>query len=235
MTENRVEERILFEDNHLLIVNKIPGELVQPDTEKSVSLEDTLKEYIRRKSGKTGNIFLGVIHRIDRPVGGAVIFAKSAKALSRMNRMLQEKKLKKIYWAIVTSKPTETEGTLINFLVRNTRNNTVKTYDKEVKGSLRAETKFSLLAESDRYFLLEIILITGRHHQIRAQLSHYGMPIKGDLKYGAARSNPDGSISLHAREVIFEHPVTHAELRIVAPVLNDKLWQFFENSIPDKQ
>ena len=195
MTENRVEERILFEDNHLLIVNKIPGELVQPDTEKSVSLEDTLKEYIRRKSGKTGNIFLGVIHRIDRPVGGAVIFAKSAKALSRMNRMLQEKKLKKIYWAIVTSKPTETEGTLINFLVRNTRNNTVKTYDKEVKGSLRAETKFSLLAESDRYFLLEIILITGRHHQIRAQLSHYGMPIKGDLKYGAARSNPDGSIS----------------------------------------
>ena len=235
MTENRVEERILFEDNHLLIVNKIPGELVQPDTEKSVSLEDTLKEYIRRKSGKTGNIFLGVIHRIDRPVGGAVIFAKSAKALSRMNLMLQEKKLKKIYWAIVTSKPTETEGTLINFLVRNTRNNTVKTYDKEVKGSLRAETKFSLLAESDRYFLLEIILITGRHHQIRAQLSHYGMPIKGDLKYGAARSHPDGSISLHAREVIFEHPVTHAELRIVAPVLNDKLWQFFENSIPDKQ
>lgn len=226
-------ERILFEDNHILVVNKFPGELVQRDTDNTISLEDTLKDYIRSNTGKTGNIFLGVIHRIDRPVSGAVIFAKTGKALSRLNNMLQEKTIDKTYWAIVTKKPEETEKTLVNYLVRNSRNNTVKAYDKEVKGSQRAEMKYKFLIESEHYFLLEVRLITGRHHQIRAQLAHAGMQIKGDLKYGAARSNPDGSISLHSREIHFEHPVTHADIRITAPVTNDKLWKFFENTVRD--
>ena len=221
-------ERIIFEDNHILVVNKLPGQLVQPDTVKTISLEDTLKDYIRDKSGKTGNVYLGVIHRIDRPVSGAVMFSKSSKALSRLNRLLQEKKIEKTYWAIVTNKPEKKEDSLINYLIRNTRNNTVKIFDKEIKDSQRAEMRYRWIAESDRYFLLEVKLITGRHHQIRAQLSHAGIPIKGDLKYGAARSNPDGSISLHSRQINLEHPVTHEMLEIIAPVPDDKLWKFFE-------
>lgn len=230
MQPRSVEQRILFEDNHLLIVNKLAGELVQPDKEHSLSLEDTLKEYIRRKNGKPGNIFLGVIHRIDRPVSGTVVFAKSSKALSRMNRLLQEKKIQKTYWAIVSDRPELPETTLVNYLVRNTRNNTVKVFNKPVAESQEAILKYRLLSGSDRYFLLEVHLITGRHHQIRAQLSHAGMSIKGDLKYGSPRSNPDGSISLHARRVAFVHPVTLEELNITAPVPDDNLWQFFEEN-----
>lgn len=230
MQPRSVEQRILFEDNHLLIVNKLAGELVQPDKEHSLSLEDTLKEYIRRKNGKPGNIFLGVIHRIDRPVSGTVVFAKSSKALSRMNRLLQEKKIQKTYWAIVSDRPELPETTLVNYLVRNTRNNTVKVFNKPVAESQEAILKYRLLSGSDRYFLLEVHLITGRHHQIRAQLSHAGMSIKGDLKYGSPRSNPDGSISLHARSVAFMHPVTLEELNITAPVPDDNLWQFFEEN-----
>lgn len=228
MAETPVHKRILFEDNHLLVVNKLPGELVQPDTQKSISLEDTLKEYIRSQTGKTGNIYLGVIHRIDRPVGGAVVFAKSSKALSRLNRMLQERTIAKTYWAIVENKPEKTEATLTGYLLRNSRNNTVKVFDKPVKEALYAELRYRFLAASDRFFLLEVELITGRHHQIRAQLSHAGMPIRGDLKYGARRSNPDGSISLHARCIRLTHPVTQADMLITAPVPNDPLWKYFE-------
>ena len=221
---------ILYEDNHLLIVNKLAGELVQPDKDHTLSLEDTLKEYLRSKNGKTGNIFLGVIHRIDRPVSGTVVFAKSSKALSRMNRLLQEKKITKTYWAIVAERPDAPEATLVHHLVRNTRNNTVKVFDKATAESQEAILKYRVIADSDHYFLLEVHLITGRHHQIRAQLSHAGMAIKGDLKYGAPRSNPDGSISLHARSVTFVHPVSQEALHITAPVPQDKLWQFFEKS-----
>jgi 23S rRNA pseudouridine1911/1915/1917 synthase len=230
MNVSPVEQRILFEDNHLLIVNKVPGELVQPDKDHSLSLEDTLKDYLRKNNGKAGNIYLGVIHRIDRPVSGTVIFAKSSKALSRMNRLLQEKKISKTYWAIVNHKPEKNEATLVHYLVRNSRNNTVKAFNNEKEGSQRAELKYRFLAASENYYLLEVILITGRHHQIRAQLSHCGMEIKGDLKYGAPRSNPDGSISLHARSVSFQHPVTLSEMNIIAPVPHDKLWQYFEKN-----
>lgn len=222
--------RILFEDNHLIVINKLSGELVQPDTQKSESLEDTLKLFIKEKENKAGNVYLGVVHRIDRPVSGAVLFAKTSKALSRMNNLLQEKQFHKTYWAIVSGKPEVETQRLTHYLTRNSKNNTSQVFDKEVKDSKLAELEYKLLGVSDFYSLLEVKLFTGRHHQIRAQLSKLGLSIKGDLKYGAARSNHDASISLHARKIEFIHPVTNQDVVIIAPVPNDPLWKFFEKN-----
>ncbi len=220
---------ILFEDNHLIAVNKKSGELVQPDKSGSISLEETIKQYIKEKYHKEGNIFLGITHRIDRPVSGLVLMAKSSKALSRINQMLQDHMIKKHYWAITANIPPEKSGKLVHFILRNEQKNMSKAFDKEVNGSKRAELNYSIIGQSDRYNLIEIELITGRHHQIRAQLSAIGCSIKGDLKYGSPRSNPDGSISLHSRKIEFIHPVTKENTVITAPVPNETLWKYFEN------
>lgn len=219
---------ILFEDNHLIAINKKSGELVQPDKSGGVSLEEEVKLFIKEKYKKEGNVFLGITHRIDRPVSGLVLMAKSAKALSRINQMLQDHKIYKKYWAITANKPVSDSGTLIHFIRRNEQKNMSSAFKKEVPGSKQAELKYNVIAKSERYYLLEIELITGRHHQIRAQLSAIGCSIKGDLKYGFNRSNPDGSISLHSREISFIHPVTKENLKITAPVPNEKLWLHFQ-------
>jgi len=229
MSHSKIE--ILFEDNHLIAINKHSGELVQPDKTGSISLEETVKQYIKEKYNKSGNVYLGITHRIDRPVSGLVLMAKSAKALSRLNQMLQEHKISKKYWAITSKKPDNDEGTLIHYIRRNEQKNISYAFNKEVNGSKKAELKYKVAGKSDRYYLIEIELITGRHHQIRTQLSEIGCSIKGDLKYGFNRSNPDGSISLHSREISLIHPVTKRELKIIAPVPNDKLWLYFQNII----
>ena len=230
--------RILYEDNHLIAVNKLSGELVQPDTTGDPALEDTVKEFIRLRDAKPGNVFLGVVHRIDRPVSGAVIFAKTGKALARLNEMLKNGEIKKIYWAITEAAPDPESGTLVHHLVRDGKTNKSKVYTKPVKESKEARLNYRLLAGSDNYHLVEVELLTGRHHQIRAQLSSIGARIKGDLKYGAARSNRDGSISLHSRSLEFPHPVAkddggHRNLvRITAPVpQSDNLWHYFETAV----
>jgi len=218
---------ILFEDNHLIAINKKAGELVQPDKTGGISLEETIKSYIKEKYHKEGNIFLGITHRIDRPVSGLVLMAKSSKALVRINQMLQDHLIKKHYWAITANKPPDKSGTLVHYILRNEQKNMSKAFDKEVKGSKRAEMNYSLIGSSDRYNLIEIELITGRHHQIRAQLAAIGCSIKGDLKYGSPRSNPDGSISLHSRKIEFKHPVSKSNTIIIAPVPDDTLWKYF--------
>ena len=209
---------VVYEDNHLIVVNKDPGEIVQGDKTGDKPLSETIKDYLKDKYNKPGNVFCGVVHRIDRPVGGLVIFAKTSKALERLNRMLREGKIHKTYWALVEGKPEKKEDTLHNFLKSDGRLN--KTFvsspdDPEAKESI---LEYKTLAEGDRYSLLEINLLTGRKHQIRAQLSAIGHPIKGDLKYGAKRSNPDGSISLLALNISFEHPVSHQEISLAAPL-----------------
>jgi 23S rRNA pseudouridine1911/1915/1917 synthase len=218
---------ILYEDNHIIAVNKSVSEIVQVDKTGDKSLDVILKEYIKEKYQKPGEVFLGVVHRIDRPVSGVVLFARTSKALSRLNAMFQEKAVEKIYWAIVKVKPLEPEGTLIHHVVRNTKTNRSHCYDKEVPGGKRAVLHYRLLASSDLYHLLEIKLETGRHHQIRCQLSSIGCPIKGDLKYGFSRSNKDGGISLHSRKVRFVHPIRDEELTIIAPPPQDALWSTF--------
>lgn len=218
--------RILYEDNHLIIVNKQAGDIVQGDKTGDVPLSDLIKEYIKKRDQKPGNVFLGVVHRLDRPVSGVVLFAKTSKALSRMNTLFaQHEKVKKTYWAIVGKPPAQAEGTLVHWLTRDEKHNVARAYEREVPNSKRAELDYKRIAQSDRYWLLEVALHTGRHHQIRCQLAKMGCPIKGDLKYGAPRSNPDGSISLHARCLSFEHPVTHEQITIEAPVPGDRLWQ----------
>jgi len=217
---------ILYEDNHLIAVAKKAGDIVQGDKTGDVPLPDLVKAYLKEKYQKPGNVYLGVVHRLDRPVSGVVLFAKTSKALSRLNKMFAEHEtVRKTYLAIVANKPLQPEGTLTHWLTRNEKQNTARAYDREVPGSKKAVLDYRLVAQSDRYFLLEITLHTGRHHQIRCQLAKMGCPIKGDLKYGASRSNPDGSISLHAWRLSLEHPVTHAPLTIEAPVPNDRLWQ----------
>ena len=230
-------QRILYEDNHLLIVNKRAGELVQPDPSGDPALEDQIKAFIRQRDAKPGRVFLGVVHRIDRPVSGAVIFAKTSKALARLNEMIKNREIAKYYWAITEKRPQEPEGALKHYLVRDGKMNKSKVYDKEVSGSKEARLNYRLLADSDRYSLVEVELLTGRHHQIRAQLSKIGCPIRGDLKYGAARSNRDGSISLHSRRVEFLHPVAASgaprqRVSVTAPVpQEDNLWRYFEESV----
>lgn len=217
---------ILYEDNHLVIVNKQAGEIVQGDKTGDTPLSDFVKDWLKEKYNKPGNVYLGVVHRLDRPVSGVVLFAKTSKALPRLNKMFAEhNKVNKTYWAIVQNRPQEPQGTLTHWLTRQEKNNTARAYDREVPGSKKAVLDYELIASGDRYHLLEIHLHTGRHHQIRCQLAKIGCPIKGDLKYGAPRSNPDGSISLHARTLTLEHPVNHEIISVTAPVPDDKLWQ----------
>lgn len=222
---------VLFEDNHIIVLNKAPGELVQPDAGGDLALEDKVKEYIRHKYNKPGNVFLGVVHRIDRPVGGAVLMAKTSKSLVRLNEQLKAREFEKTYWAIVEKTPAVPSGELRHYVERNGRTNKSVAHDKPTRDSQEAILTYRMLASSDNYHLLEIKLLTGRHHQIRCQLAKIGCCIKGDLKYGAARSNSDGSISLFARSLGFEHPVTHQRINIIAPVpQHDKLWLYFEKS-----
>ena len=217
---------VLYEDNHLIIVNKQAGEIVQGDKTGDTPLSDIVKEWLKEKHNKPGNVYLGVVHRLDRPVSGVVLFAKTSKALPRLNKMFAEhNKVQKTYWAIVQNRPQKAEGTLTHWLTRHEKTNTARAYDKEVPNSKKAVLDYKLIASSERYHLLEVHLHTGRHHQIRCQLAKMGCPIKGDLKYGSPRSNPDGSISLHARKLTFEHPVSHEQISITAPVPNDRLWQ----------
>jgi len=225
-----VREQILFEDNHLIIVNKRPSELVQGDKTGDASLIENIKFYIKECYQKPGNVYLGLAHRIDRPVSGAVIFAKTSKALSRLNEQIKNKQIQKTYWAIVKKIPPKDEDHLIHWLVKDEVKNSSKAYNSEQNGTKKAELKYKLISKSKDYALLEVILITGRHHQIRVQLSKIGCPIKGDLKYGFPRSNKDASISLHARKLNFIHPVSKEALEIIAPTPSDPLWDFFSSS-----
>lgn len=217
---------VLYEDNHLIIVNKQAGEIVQGDKTGDTPLSDVVKAWIKDRHGKPGNVFLGVVHRLDRPVSGVVLFAKTSKALPRLNKLFAEhEKVRKTYWAIVQQRPPKQKDTLTHWLTRQERNNTARAYDREVPGAKKAVLDYEIIASGERYHLLEIHLHTGRHHQIRCQLAKIGCPIKGDLKYGAARSNPDGSISLHARSLELEHPVNHELISVTAPVPEDTLWK----------
>lgn len=225
------ESDILYEDNHLIAVNKHCGELVQPDPDGTRALEDEIKDFLRRRDAKPGNVFLGVVHRIDRPVSGVVLFAKTSKALARLNEMLRKGEFDKRYWAVVEHRPEPESGELHGYILRDGRSNRSYIYDTPRREAKEALLRYRVLAASDRYTLVEVELLTGRHHQIRAQLSKAGWPIKGDLKYGARRSNPDGGILLHSRSMEFEHPVRHERVRIVAPAPEgDALWRFFESA-----
>ena len=217
--------QVVYEDNHIIIVSKRSGEIVQGDKTGDEPLSETVKQYIKAKYQKPGNVFLGVVHRLDRPVSGLVVFAKTSKARSRLNNMFRDGEVHKTYWAIVKDKPAVEEGTLTHWLVRNEKQNKSYAYDREVPRSKKAVLHYRLIGCTDRYRLLEIQLLTGRHHQIRCQLARMGCPIKGDLKYGAPRSNPDGSISLLARKVELVHPVSKEPVSVVAPVPDDNLWQ----------
>lgn len=219
---------VLYEDNHIIIVNKEVGEIVQGDKTGDKPLSDIVKDYIKVKYNKPGNVYLGVTHRLDRPTSGIVIFAKTSKALNRLNEMFRNNNVTKTYWALVKDAPQKSEDTLSHYLIKNERTNKSTAYDFEKKGTKKSILHYKIIAKSDNYFLLEIDLETGRHHQIRSQLSKIGCPIKGDLKYGAERSNPDGGISLHARSISFIHPVSKDRINVVAPVPNDNLWKSFE-------
>ena len=216
--------QILFEDNHIIIVNKRSGDITQGDKTGDIPLSDVVKAYIKKKYNKEGNVFLGVVHRLDRPTSGVIIFARTSKALERLNKMLRDKKINKTYWAVVKNHPKKEKDTLTHFLKKNPKNNKSFVHQKEVDGSKKAVLHYQLLKKLDNYSLLEIDLETGRHHQIRAQLSSIGFPIKGDLKYGFNRSNSDGSIHLHARKIAFVHPVSKEKISIIAPTPDDVIW-----------
>lgn len=216
---------VVYEDNHIIIVNKQSGEIVQGDKTGDTPLSDIVKQYIKEKYNKPGNVFLGVVHRLDRPVSGLVVFAKTSKALSRLNEMFRTGDVHKTYWAIVKKNDIATEATLTDWLTRNERQNKSYAHNREVPGAKKAVLSYKVRSMSDNYMLLEVRLMTGRHHQIRCQLAHMGCPIKGDLKYGSPRSNPDGSISLMSRRVEFVHPVSKETIAVEAPVPNDRLWQ----------
>ena len=209
---------VVYEDNHIIVVNKTASEIVQGDKTGDTPLSETVKEYIKMKYNKPGNVFLGVTHRLDRPVSGLVVFAKTGKALSRLNDMFRLGEVKKTYWAIVKERPKELEGELVHWMVRNEKQNKSYAYDKEKSNSKKAILRYKLIGHSQNYHLLEVDLQTGRHHQIRCQLSKMGCPIKGDLKYGFARSNTDGSICLHARRIAFVHPVSKENITVEAPL-----------------
>lgn len=216
--------QVLHEDNHIIIVNKRAGDIVQGDKTGDKPLSDVVKEYIKSKYNKPGAVFLGTVHRLDRPTSGVVIYARTSKALERLNKMLREKTIQKTYWAVVNNQPKKTVDTLINFLKKNPKNNKSTAYPKEINGSKKAILHYTVLKKLDNYSLLEIDLETGRHHQIRVQLSNIGSIIKGDLKYGAKRSNKDGSIHLHARKIEFTHPVSKDLIKITAPTPSDSIW-----------
>lgn len=218
---------VLYEDNHIIIINKVAGEIVQGDKTGDKSLCDTMKQYIKEKYAKPGNVFIGLPHRLDRPVSGIIVFAKTSKALERLNNMFRDGNVKKIYWAITKGKPLPAEGEISSWILRNEKMNKSFSYKKEVNGSKHALLYYRHIASSQNYNLIEVELKTGRHHQIRCQLASIGCPIKGDLKYGTQRSNPDGSISLHARYIEFIHPVSKEPISVTAPLPADKLWQSF--------
>lgn len=216
--------QVVYEDNHIIIVYKESGEIVQGDKTGDVPLSETVKNYIKTKYHKPGNVFLGVVHRLDRPVSGLVIFARTSKALTRLNAMFKDGDIHKTYWAITKNAPTIPEATLTHWLTRNEKQNKSYAYDREVPNSKKAKLAYRVIGHTDHYNLLEVHLMTGRHHQIRCQLAHMGCPIKGDLKYGAKRSNPDGSISLLSHSVEFVHPVSHELIRLDSPLPDDPLW-----------
>lgn len=219
---------VVYEDNHIIIVNKTASEIVQGDKTGDTPLSETVKQYLKEKYQKPGNVFIGVTHRLDRPVSGLVVFAKTSKALSRLNEMFKNSEVKKTYWAVVKNLPPQEEGELVHYLVRNEKQNKSYAYDTEKPNSKKAVLHYRLIGRSQNYYLLEIDLKTGRHHQIRCQLAKMGCPIKGDLKYGSPRSNPDGSICLHARSVRFVHPVSKEVIAVEAPVPAGNLWNGFD-------
>ncbi len=220
---------VVYEDNHIIVVNKSASEIVQGDKTGDTPLSETVKQYLKEKYDKPGNVFLGVTHRLDRPVSGLVVFAKTSKALSRLNEMFRLNEVKKTYWAIVKERPEAEEGELVHYMVRNEKQNKSYAYVKEAKNSKKAVLHYKVIARSENYYLLEVDLKTGRHHQIRCQLAKMGCPIKGDLKYGFPRSNPDGSICLHARKISFIHPVSKELIEIKAPLPKGNLWKAFED------
>jgi len=221
-TKNNLQ--VLHEDNHIIVVNKRVGDIVQGDKTGDKPLSEVVKEYIKEKYNKPGEVFLGVVHRLDRPTTGIVVFARTSKALTRLNELFKNRETQKTYWAIVKNKPQKTEDKLVHYLKRNEKNNTSKAHINEVFESKIASLNYQIIRELTHYFALEINLHTGRHHQIRAQLSAIGSPIKGDLKYGFDRSNPDGGIHLHARQLVFVHPVSKQSMTIIAPTPEDSIW-----------
>ena len=216
--------QVLYEDNHIIIINKRAGDITQGDKTGDKPLSDVVKEYVKDKYNKPGNVFIGTVHRLDRPTSGIVIFARTSKALERLNKMLRDKTINKTYWALVKNKPKKESDTLIDFLKKDTKKNKSFAYKKEIEGSKKATLHYKIIKKLDNYSLLEIDLETGRHHQIRTQLSYIGSPIKGDLKYGFDRSNKDGSISLHARKIEFIHPVSKENISLIAPTPDDVIW-----------
>ena len=222
---------ILFEDNHIIVINKKSGDIVQGDKTGDAPLNELLKEYIKQKYNKPGNVYLGTVHRLDRPTSGIVMFAKTSKALTRLNKMFKDKEINKTYWAVTEKPPSEKKGFLVDYLLKNERQNKSYPHKNEVKNSKKSELEYQYCAKGERYFYIEINPLTGRHHQIRVQLSNINCIIKGDLKYGAKRSNKDGSIHLHARTLTFIHPVKKEEVKIVAPVPNDVIWLDFQSKI----
>jgi len=222
---------VLYEDNHIIAINKKANTLAQGDSTGDISLDEEVKKYIAKKYNKPGEVFLGVVHRLDRPVGGVIIYARTSKALSRLNEMFRETAVKKSYLAIVKERPPEDSGTLVHYLKKNEKQNKTYVYDTEVKDSKKASLSYKILGRSERYYIIEVDLHSGRHHQIRAQLAKIGCPLKGDLKYGFSRSNEDGSISLFARKVEFAHPVTKENIVITAPMPKTDVWPFFKEII----
>lgn len=221
--------KVIYEDNHIIVVSKTASEIVQGDKTGDTPLSELVKHYLKEKYNKPGNVFIGVTHRLDRPVSGLVVFAKTSKALARLNEMFKHGDVHKTYWAIVKNCPQETEATLEHYLVRNEKQNKSYAYDREKPGAKKAILHYKLIGHSENYFLLEVDLKTGRHHQIRCQLAKIGCPIKGDLKYGFPRSNPDGSICLHARRVSFIHPVSKELIELEAPLPEGNLWKGFQS------
>ncbi len=226
----QLEEQVIYEDNHLLGINKLPSQIVQGDKTGDIPLSEHYKEFLKEKYQKPGNVFCGVIHRLDRPVSGIVLFAKTSKALSRMNEQFRERNIQKIYWAVVRGNPGKPSGTLVHYLKKNEKDNRSFTVKENTSGGLRCELEYQVLNQGDNYTLLEVKPVTGRHHQIRVQLSSIQCPIVGDVKYGDKRGNDDKSICLHARQLMFIHPVQKEEVIITAPPPNQKYWNIFSKS-----
>lgn len=225
IVSDKTNLQVLYEDNHIIVVNKRVGDIVQGDKTGDKPLSEVVKEYIKDKYNKPGEVFLGVVHRLDRPTTGIVLFARTSKALTRLNELFKNRETKKTYWAVVKNKPSQKSATLVHYLKRNEKSNTSKAHTKEVPDSKQASLDYTIIKELNNYTALEINLHTGRHHQIRSQLSAIGSPIKGDLKYGFDRSNPDGGIHLHARKLKFIHPVSKENIEITAPVPDDVIWK----------
>jgi 23S rRNA pseudouridine1911/1915/1917 synthase len=229
-----MEIDVLFEDNHIIAINKKPSQLVQGDKTNDVPLSEIVKKYIKLKHNKPGEVFIGVVHRIDRPVSGIVLFAKTSKALSRLNELFRTKNIQKTYWAVVKNAPKKTQDTLVNYLIKDEKTNKSRAFNEERKNALRSELSYKTIGKTDNYYLLQVLPVTGRHHQIRVQLAHMGCPIKGDLKYGFDRSNKDASIHLHARKIEFIHPVKNEKIIIEATPPNDPVWNACASLIDDK-